>query len=93
MALIAPILSSRKEKAAPKIVIGFGWFGEKLCNCLKDRCLTSTSRSVEPEDRGCRAFAIDPVYNNLSNGLAGITVTIWGRVAFGRVMNRSKRDP
>ena len=83
MALIAPVLSSGKEKAAPKVLIGSGWTAQKLCDCLKDRCLTSAGRSVKPEEIRRRTFATDPVYNNLSNGLAGIRVTIWRRKTFG----------
>ena len=92
MALVAPFLSTRKEKAAPKIPTKSGWTAQKLCNRLKDCRLTGTSRSVKPEKGRCRTFAMDPVYNNLSNFLAGIWMAIWRRVAFGRVMNRSKRN-
>ena len=36
---------------------------------------------------------MDPVYDNLSNGHAGIRVTIGRREAFGRIMNCFKRNP
>ena len=92
MAFITPFLSSRKEKAGAKILIGLPRTAQKLCNCLKNSRLTGTCRSVKPEKRWCRTFAMDPVYNNLSNGLASIRVTIWRREAFGRVMNCSERN-
>ena len=50
-----------KEKAATKILIGSGWTAQKFCDRLKDRCFTSASRSVKPEEIRRRAFATDPV--------------------------------
>ena len=51
-------LSSRKEKAAPKILTETA---QRLCDCFKDRCLTGTSRSIKPEERRRLSFAMDPV--------------------------------
>ena len=89
IASIASILPSGKEKAAPKVLIGFGLTAQKTLRLLEGSLSHRHQQNRKARRKKMKNFRYG---SSLSNGLAGIRMTIWRRVAFGRIMNRSKRN-
>ena len=86
-------LSSRKENAAAKIFIRFGWTTQKLCNCLEKSPSYRHLQIRKARKKDDVELLLWIQYKIICRtALRGIRVTIGWRIAFGRVMNFSKKN-